>query len=151
MAGLQFSGEFRQGLLRGRLSSPFCSMWLWSRFFGELLFFFSHCWWRYLNSIFVFSVTIICSDGISLVGKYIDGLFEQFLIPWSVLNNVKLCSSYDGRSFRNSITDIVILQWYGQSSLFNNQQFDKSNNKAKIIKNKILNDRFHQQPDENDS
>lgn len=36
--GVQLRGRLRQGLLRGRLSSPFCSMWLWSRFFGELLF-----------------------------------------------------------------------------------------------------------------
>lgn len=41
----------------------------------------------------------------SSVGKYIDGLFEQFRIPWSVLNNVKLCSSYEGKSFINSTTD----------------------------------------------
>lgn len=35
---VQLRERLRQGLLRGRLSSPFCSMWLWSRFFGELLF-----------------------------------------------------------------------------------------------------------------
>lgn len=32
----QWRGELGQGLLRGRLSSPFCSMLLWSRFLGEL-------------------------------------------------------------------------------------------------------------------
>lgn len=52
----QLSGEFKQGLLRGRLSSPFCSMWLWSRFFGELLF------WREK----IYDVNIITRNEMSL-------------------------------------------------------------------------------------
>lgn len=70
------------------------------------------------------SYTQLCSDGISLVGKYIDGLLEQFLIPWSVLKRVKLCSSYDGRSLRNSITDCRNI-----TKLINNLQLAKSRTK----------------------
>lgn len=66
------------------------SRFMWSLFFWE--FFLSHCWWRYLRRMLVFSVTIICSDGYSFVGRYTDGRLTQVRLPLSVWNRAKLFS-----------------------------------------------------------
>lgn len=59
-----------------------------SRFFAA--FFLSHCWWRYRSKMFVFSVTIICSDGYSRVGRYTDGRRFDALHTESAWNLLKL-------------------------------------------------------------
>lgn len=82
----------------GAVFSP--SAWSCSRFFAA--FFLSHCWWRYRSRIFVFSVTIICSDGYSLVGRYTDGRRFDALHTESEWNLVKLFLLYTGNPFRKS-------------------------------------------------
>ena len=47
----------------------------------------------------------LCSDGISTVGKYTDGRRDDVRMPFSVLNNAKFCSLWQGRSFKNSVID----------------------------------------------
>jgi len=75
-----------------------------TRFFSA--FFLSHCWWRYRNNMFVFSVVIICSDGWSFVGRYTDGFFDEVRQP-SDWNLVKFWTSNTGSPFRYSDVDIV--------------------------------------------
>lgn len=48
---------------------------------------------------------LLCSDGISTVGKYTDGRRDDVRIPFSVLNNAKFCSLWLGRFFKNSLID----------------------------------------------
>lgn len=59
-----------------------------SRFFAA--FFLSHCWWRYRNKMFVFSVTMICSEGYSRVGRYTEGRRFDALHTESAWNLLKL-------------------------------------------------------------
>lgn len=54
---------------------------LQSRFF--VVFFLSHCWCKYLNKIFVFSVVITCSAGWSFVQMYTEGRLILGLQPES--------------------------------------------------------------------
>lgn len=48
---------------------------------------------------------LLCSDGISTVGKYTDGRRDDVRIPFSVLNKAKFCSLWLGRFFKNSLID----------------------------------------------
>lgn len=104
--------------LRNRLSEGCDSA---SRFFGA--FFLSHVWCKYRNKMFFFSVMItasyyrwlikrssnkmmlelLCSAGMSDVGKYTEGLFIDEVLALSY--NEKFSSLCTGKSFRNSPTD----------------------------------------------
>lgn len=46
----------------------------------------------------------------STVGKYTDGRRKDVRIPFSVLNNAKFCSSWHGRSFKNSLIDCNVIK-----------------------------------------
>lgn len=48
---------------------------------------------------------LLCSDGISTVGKYTDGRRDDVRIPFSVLNSAKFFSLWLGRFFKNSLID----------------------------------------------
>jgi len=69
-------------------------------------FFLSHCWWRYRNKMFVFSVVMICSDGWSFVGRYTCGFLDEVRHP-SAWNRLKFISSKTGNPFRYSDVDII--------------------------------------------
>lgn len=112
--------------LRKRLSEGVVSA---SRFLGA--FFLSHVWCKYRSKMFLFSVMItgseseisdlnqrevagsnfaasnsLCSAGISIVGKYTDGLFIDDVRAVSLmLYKEKFSWLCTGRSFKKSPTD----------------------------------------------
>lgn len=53
---------------------------------------------------------LLCSDGISTVGKYTEGRRDDVRIPFSVLKSAKFFSLWLGRFFRNSLIDCKRIQ-----------------------------------------
>lgn len=83
------SGLSVRATLRGGAElSPSASTCSWSLFLAA--FFLSHCWCRYRRRMFVFSVTMICSDGYSRVGRYTEGRRFEALHTESAWNLLKL-------------------------------------------------------------